>query len=258
MAHTSQFRQTLERNEEILHVFPLEALMEERRHRKLRTSKTLSGYVAPAKDTITALQICKELGITGRVAVTTAANGRSYVIVKGYPGMRSVLTAPRYLESNVKVVKLAIGRVGITKAIAGGAILTIVLYTGIDVLEYILDDHATLSMLSGTLATDLMKVGISSIAAAAVGLALGTLTTIAAGPLIAAIIVGIGINYYLESIDEQYGMTDKLVAAIDRFGQDFAQKRMQLEESLGRKYHEIEREAIWRMYEFDIDNPNGF
>lgn len=92
MAHTSDLRQSLERNEERLFVFPLEGLQEEWRQRKLRTAHKFAGYVAPAKDTLTAYKICRELGVFGRVAVTTAGNGRTIVIVKGYPGVRSVLT----------------------------------------------------------------------------------------------------------------------------------------------------------------------
>ena len=118
MAHTSDLRQSLERNEERLFVFPLEGLEEEWRQSKLRTAHKFSGYVAPARDSTTAFKICRELGIDGRVAVTTAADSRSYVIVKGYPGVRSVLTGTRYLETNVKVVKLAIGRVGLAASIA--------------------------------------------------------------------------------------------------------------------------------------------
>ncbi len=41
-----------------------------------------------------------------------------------------------------------IGRVGIPNTIASGGILTTVLNIGIDVFEYILDDHVTLSMLT--------------------------------------------------------------------------------------------------------------
>ncbi len=258
MAHTSDLRQTLECNEERLFVFPLEGLEEEWRQSKLRTAHKFAGYVAPARDSMTAFKICRELGINGRVAVTTAADGRSYVIVKGYPGVRSVLTGTRYLETNVKVVKLAIGRVGLTASIAEGAILTIVLYVGIDALEYILEDHVTLAMLSGKLATDLMKVGISAIATLAVGLALGGLTTVAVGPLAAAIFVCTVTSAALDYFDMQYGATDKLVAAIDDLGQEIARKHEELQKSLGRAPHEIERRLIWRMFKWDIDNPRGF
>jgi hypothetical protein len=192
------------------------------------------------------------------VAATTAVNGRTYLIVKGHPGLRSVLTGTRYLESNIKVVRLAIGRLGVSMAIAGGAMLTVVLYAGIDLLEYILDDHATLSMLSGTLATDLMKVGISSIVGLIMGLGVGVISTYAALPYVVAIVIGTGTNILLDYIDKTYGLTDKVVAALDKYAQEIAEKKENLEESLDLKYHEIEREVIWRMYKFDIDNPYSY
>lgn len=47
-------------------------------------------------------------------------------------------------------------------------------------------------------------------------MAVGAVTTIAAGPLIAAIFVGIAVGMALESLDQRYGITEKLVNAIDR------------------------------------------
>jgi len=180
------------------------------------------------------------------------------VIVKGYPGMRTMLTGTRYLESNVKVVKLAIGRVGLGACVAEGAILTIVLYVGVDVLEFILEEHVTLAMLSGKLATDLMKVGISSVASLAAGLIVGGLTTVAAGPLVAVILVGTISSLFLDYFDDQYGATNKLAAAIEEYGQELAKEHEEMRKTLGRAPHEIERGLIWRMYKWDIDNPRGF
>jgi hypothetical protein len=48
VAHTNQLRETLEKNHEILHVLPVEVLIEEQRQRKLRIAKNLAGYVSPA------------------------------------------------------------------------------------------------------------------------------------------------------------------------------------------------------------------
>jgi hypothetical protein len=258
MAHTNSLRHSLERNEERLFVFPLEGLQEAWRQNRLRTAHKAAGFVAPVRDTMTAYQICKDLGIQGRAAVTTLADGRSYVIIKGYPGVRSVLTGTRYLETNVKVVKLAIGRVGLGAAVAEGAMLTIVLYTGIDILEYVLEDNVTLSMLSANLATDLLKVGIGAVASLAAGLAFGGLSTIAVGPLVAAIFVGAATSAALDYFDSQYGATDKLITAIDECGEKLAQKNEEMQKTLELAPREIERGLIWRMYKWDIDNPRGF
>lgn len=258
MSNKQQIKQTLERNEERLYFFPAGDLHEELRQRRLRNAKSAVGLVAPAKDAVTAYKLCRELGITGRVAYTTLVDGRGIVIVKGYPGLRTVLTGTRYLASNAKIVKLAIGRIGIAAGMAEGALLTIVLYVGIDVLEYILSEHETLSMLSATLATDLLKVGISSVAGAALGLAVGGLTTIAVGPLVVAILVATAVSFGLEALDTHYGITDKLADAIDTYAQELVEKHEAMQKAIKSAPHKIERGLVWRMYGWDIDNPRGF
>lgn len=258
MSDKERIKQTLKRNEERLYVFPFDGLQEEWRQRKLGSVKTAAGLVAPARDAVTAYRICKELGIMGRVAFTTLADGRGIVIVKGYPGLRMVLTGTRYLARNAKIVKLAIGRIGIATSMTEGAVLTIVLYVGIDVLEYILNEHETLSMLSATLATDLLKVGISAIAGAAAGLAIAGFTTVAIGPLVAVIFVGTIVGWGLEMLDSQFGVTDKLADAIDAYAQVLVEKHEAMQKAINSAPHKIERGIIWRMYGWDIDNPRGF
>jgi hypothetical protein len=154
--------------------------------------------------------------------------------------------------------KLAIGRVGVGAAVAEGALLTIVLYVGIDVLEYILNEHATLSMLSATLATDLLKVGISAIAGAALGLVAGGATAVAAAPLVVAIFVSTGVALVLDAVDSRYGATEKLAAIIDEYARELVEKHEAMQKAVKSAPHKIERGLIWRMYGWDIDNPIGY
>lgn len=261
MAHPSQLRssqdvtgaleQMLCRNQELLTVFPMDELKQERLHRKLRTAHNFPGFIAPAKDSLTASQLCRELGIHGRVGVITAADGRSYVIVKGYPGTRTVLTGTRYLATNPKIVRLAIGRVGLSASVAEGSMLTIVLYVGIDVLDFILNEHATLAMLSANLTTDLMKVGISSVAGATLGLIAGAFTTVASGPLIVAVFVATITRAALDFIEDHYGITNNFAKVIDQYAHELAKRHEEMHKSLGRAPHEWERGLIWRMYKID-------
>jgi hypothetical protein len=60
----------------------------------------------------------------------------------------------------------------------------------------------------------------------------------------------------LNAIDDKYQLTEKLIAALDQCAKEFAKKRDELEQTLGRTYHEAERELMWRGYGFDVDNPN--
>lgn len=84
------------------------------------------------------------------------------------------------------------------------------------------------------------------------------MATVAAGPLVAVIIAGTISNMILDAIDDHYGLTNKMAEAIDSYGKELAKKHEEMQKSLGRVPHEIERGFIWRMYKWDVDNPRGY
>lgn len=107
------------------------------------------------------------------------------------------------------------------KSVKGGFVVTVVLSVGIEVFDYFIRDTATLSNLLGTVTGDLMKIGLSTIEAAAAGLAVGAsaaLGSVAAAPLIAAIAVGILTGFALDKIDKKYGATQALIKGYERIG----------------------------------------
>jgi hypothetical protein len=166
--------ETLKKNEEIIQVVPADLLLREWNENK-STMKTASAYAAPTLDLITARKIINELGFrANKVKVKTYANGKSYVLFKGYPGSRQVLRGTKYLVDNPKVVRMAIGPKGIAKSIKSGVVLTFVLSVGIEVIDYVLNDKATLSNFLGTVSTDIIKIGISAVAASLAATAVGT------------------------------------------------------------------------------------
>ena len=75
---------------------------------------------------------------------------------------------------------------------------------------------ALCSNLSEVRPVDLVKVGVASAIAGLVATATATVTTLAAGPIIVAIIVGIATGYTLEQLDSKFGVTDKLVSGYAR------------------------------------------
>ncbi|ABC31135.1 conserved hypothetical protein [Hahella chejuensis KCTC 2396] len=176
--------------------------------------KTAAGFVAPTNDLITVKKVFSELGAKGR-AVEKVINGERYIIIKGYAGFREVIKGTKYLSSNPTIISMAIGRLGVEKSIVQGAKLTVVLTVPISVIKYLVDEQRTLSRLIGTIASDLVKLGISSVFASAAAVTIGTLTTIAAGPLLAAVVVGVAVSIFLEHIDDEFGLTDALVKLID-------------------------------------------
>jgi hypothetical protein len=199
--------------------------------------------------------VCKDLGLAGQ-AIPKVINGRQYIALISNSGQRSLFPRTLYAANNTKIIKMAIGALGIKNMVKNGGILTICITVPLTVLECFLQDQITLSAIAGNLAADLIKIGIGAVMGAIAGLMVGAFTTVAIFPIAMTIFVAVGANFLLDSIDSQYGLTEKLIAALDKCAREFAKKRDELEQTLGRTYHEAERELMWRGYGFDVDNPN--
>ena len=174
----------------------------------------------------------KDLGINAK-AVTKNIGGKVFVVFEDLSGNNNIFKDTKYLVSNPKIVDLAIGRIGVNKAIVGGARLTFALYIPINILTTILEDKATLSTFIGTTATDLVKIGISSLVAAVIAKGIAGITTAAGGPFAIAIIVGVATAYKLDQLDSQFGITEKLIAKLDEISDstigEFARKWWELD-----------------------------
>jgi len=186
-----------------------------------------ANFLSPGKDTFLLAKLVGDMGgIVNARAYIKYYNGKPHIILKGYPGLRKILTGTKYGLQNVKVVKIGLGKYGGLKAAKGGGVLTIILLSGYRIIDYVLRDGATLSELIGSLATDVVKVGIAtgaSIAAATgaavVGEALAAGIIVAIGPLVAAIVVGMYVSIELSNLDEKYKITEKIIAALDEISE---------------------------------------
>jgi len=122
-------------------------------------------------------------------------------------------TNPPYRKHGKKV-KNKVGE-GAIKAAKSGGILAVVLMTVYRVADYVLTDEATLSSLIGTLATDVVKIGITTGASIAAATFLAGVTTLAVGPILAVVVVGVGVSMLLDNLDQKYGITDRVIAGLD-------------------------------------------
>ncbi len=215
------------------------------------TRRNVAPYISPIFDTHTLALVCKDLGIHAR-AIPKVIKGRQYIAFTGYPGLRSMFPSTLYKPNNRKLITMAIGALGIKHMVKSGGILTIALTVPLTVLECFLTDQTTFSALAGNLASDLIKVGIASVMGAIFGLAVGAVTTVVFWPIGVAIGISMGTGIALNYFDNKYQLTQKLVAALEQCAKELAK----LEQTVGRTYHEAERELMWRAYGFDIDNPS--
>lgn len=210
-------RMNSERKE--LHILSLEQFSEFAttlsNHTNMDNAKFATGIGLQLTDIRVANQLIDELGLTGK-AVIKEIQGKSYVILKGYPGLREKLTGTRYLASNPKVVDLAIGTKRVSGTMISGARLSIFVAVPMTVLQFLISEQSTLLRLVGTIASDLVKIGLSTIIASAAGMAAGAITTVAAGPIVAAIAFGIATAVTLEYLDRTFGVTDALINAMEK------------------------------------------
>lgn len=178
-----------------------------------------ANYTASATDAVTLSKLIGDLGGVSAKAYVKTYGGKPHIILKGRPGLRKILTGTKYGIKNPKVITMGLGKAGAINAAKSGGILTVVLLSAYRVADYILTDQATLSQLIGTLATDVVKVGIATGASIAVATALTSAgVVLAIGPLVAVIIVGVLASVALNALDNHYGITDKLISALDEIG----------------------------------------
>ena len=163
--------------------------------------------------------------------------------MKGYPGLRKALKGTKYLSNNPKVLSLAIGRLGVANTIVNGAKLTIFLTVPLNLLKYLIDEQSNLASLLGNIASDLVKVGLSSVIGGLAAVGVAAITTIAAGPLIAAIFFGVATSLILDKVDAEFGLTEALIKTIEEtyesaFDNTFG--------ALGRAVNKIENIMRWQ------------
>lgn len=205
--------------------------------KKLKAKAELgAGYYASADDIRTLSKLVGDLGDYSAKAYVKTYGGKPHIILKGSPGLRRVLTGTKYGISNPKVIAMGLGKAGAIHAAKSGGVLSIILLSSYRVADYFLTDEATLSQLIRSLATDVVKVGITtgaSIVAASAVVGMGF--TLAIGPIAAVVIVGIGVSVALGALDEHYGITDKVIAGLDSIGEDISDRIAGVKQDLIKK-----------------------
>lgn len=194
----------------------------------------VAGYYSSADDVLTLAKLLGDLGSFGARAYIKTYGGKPHIILRGYPGLRRILTAAKYGIRNPKVVSMGLGRLGATTAAKQGGILTIILLTSYRIIDYLLTDEVTLTRLIGTLATDVVKIGLATGASIAAAAFVAGVTTIAVGPILAVVFVGIAGAYLLDIADKHYGITERVVAGLDEMGENASAHFEQVKDDVNR------------------------
>lgn len=167
-------------------------------------------------DSAGAVAITRSLGLTGRAYIKNSG-GRSYLILKGNPAQRAVLKGTRYLTTNPKVAHIIISPRSLARGAARMTGIAVVAYAALRVVEALLrDGDVRLTALLGTVASDVTKFALAATAGFLAGAVVGSFTTVAAGPLVAAVFIGVLTSFVVDRIDRSFGLTDKLVRTLEK------------------------------------------
>lgn len=137
-------------------------------------------------------------------------NGKQYLILSGYPGLRNRLKGTRYGIRNAQVVEMGIGKYGIRGSSITGFKLSCYVAVGIEVLEWIFNDEAVLSDLFAGVGIELIKAGIASAIGYAAAVAAGAFITTAAFPIIFGALVVFAIGIGLNELDNKYNIKNNV------------------------------------------------
>lgn len=173
-----------------------------------------ANYAPLIGDGVVLGKLMKDLGGWNVKAYIKNYGGKPHIVIKGYPGLRKVLTGTIYGIANPKVIKMGLGKHAAQGIARQGGILSVVLMTAYRVADYVLTDEATLTSLIGNLAVDIVKVGIT-VAASLALIPFGAALGIAIGPIAAVVVVGALAAFTLTPIFDHFGITNKVIAGLD-------------------------------------------
>jgi len=193
----------------------------------------LVNYGVNGKDVVTTSMIISKLGSFG-IKATKYVNHKGTELIKlsGYAGVRKILNAPVFGAMNPKILDVGIGKYGLKNSIIQGARTTFYVAAAYRTVDFILNDETSLAKFIGSLATDVVKIGLSSVITWGAAAGIAAFTPFVVGPLAVVVFVGLGSAIALNFIDTKYGLTDKVVQYIESAQQEIIGKTREVEQGI--------------------------
>ena len=163
-------------------------------------------------------ELMKELGITGKIYYKYYKN-EIYVIIKGNPRARDILTGTRYKNFNPKIVKFGLSKVNFMTGFKGTGITALIFYGCAKAVEGVamyFEDGELKPGFFSEVPADMTKIAISCLFATAIGFGCTTIGFPVAVGIGAALVVGYAIDIALDQIDEKIGFTKAVSDATKR------------------------------------------
>ncbi|MEM9457804.1 MAG: hypothetical protein AAGF11_26735 [Myxococcota bacterium] len=189
--------------------------------------RSAATYFSTATDAALAAKLARDLGSATARVYYKSYNGNLHIVLKGRPGLRKILTGTKYSVKNAKVISMGLGPVAVRSTLRKGGVISIVLLTTYNIVDHVLRDEGTLMDLLGQIGSDVAKVGIATGASIAAAAALGTtglVASFALGPLVVAVLVGVGTAMVLDAVDKRFQLTQQLKGYLNKAAEAAAQK----------------------------------
>lgn len=176
-------------------------------------------WVAPASLTVSdAYLITKTLialGLAGaRSYIKTTATG-TYIIITGYAGLRrQLLQGTRFLAANPRMVQMGLGIRGLQNVAKGGFLLSLVVGTGIETLDFIFNDEKTMHDLVGGIGVEAVKAGLATMIAISAGALTASVTTLVIFPLGAMALAIFATGALLNYTDQRWKIKQNVITAL--------------------------------------------
>lgn len=180
----------------------------------------LVNYGSAAIDVKTAYALAMDMKRSGKVLgriYVESRGGKDYIIFKGHPALRKILTGTRYLATNTKILQMGIGNKALRAGAKDGVLLTVFFSITMNTIDWMFKDEFRWTNWIATISTDLVKAAIASLIGCLAGGIAAASTTVALIPLgftiLVAFIVGVSLNY----LDKKFGFTDAFIKKLNQF-----------------------------------------
>jgi hypothetical protein len=176
-------------------------------------------WVAPASllvsDAYLITKTLIALGLAGaRSYIKTTATG-TYIIITGYAGLRrQLLQGTRFLAANPRMVQMGLGIRGLQNVAKGGFLLSLVVGTGIETLDFIFNDEKTMHDLVGGIGVEAVKAGLATMIAISAGALTASVTTLVIFPLGAMALAIFATGALLNYTDQRWKIKQNVITAL--------------------------------------------
>ncbi|PHM29068.1 hypothetical protein [Xenorhabdus innexi] len=174
-----------------------------------------SSFFGNMLETIGVVKIIDEFKSLGVKAKEYKVKGITYIKITGRESVGKLITGSVYRIDNPQILKIGIGSKGIIDGVLGGVKYCIYFSLAYRGVELMTKDEYALADFLGNITVDIAKLAITILATIVIGkVVTAPLLLIGAsliGIAVGIFLIGVGITMFLNALDNDYGITNKII-----------------------------------------------